>query len=163
MTNFWVLQGNPKKWDRPNKLFSEPILGWSVTGVETRVGVGDGVLVWMANTNPVLRGVHAAGKISGNRRRDIRSAGVTTSKSRRSRRFLWLRAIHSYLVHHPVGIDELRGSAFGSHQILSMARRTAYACSRTEFDAAIELMRRHGPTTLPVRPAGSFSDWWNTV
>jgi hypothetical protein len=65
MTNYWVLQGNPKKWDRPDKLFSEPILGWSVTGVEEKVDVCDGVLIWMANAQSALRGLHTAGKVSG--------------------------------------------------------------------------------------------------
>src|SRR4051812_24382309 len=68
MTNYWILQGNPKKWDRPDKLFSEPILGWSVTGIEDKVDVGDGVLIWMANARPALRGLHAAGKVSGHPR-----------------------------------------------------------------------------------------------
>ncbi|WP_156996538.1 EVE domain-containing protein [Knoellia aerolata] len=162
MTNFWVLQGNPKKWDRPDKLFSEPILGWSVTGVEGQVEVGDGVLVWMANTNPDLRGVHAAGKISG-RPRTGYPLGWGDSKQKSTLTPFVPLAIHWYLVHHPVRIDELRGSAFASHQILSMARRTAYPCSSKEFDAAIELMRQHGPTTLPGHPAAGFSEWWNTL
>lgn len=162
MTSFWVLQGNPKKWDRPDKLFSEPILGWSVTGIEQQVGVGDGVLIWMANTKPALRGIHAAGKVSGEARTGY-PLGWGDNKQKATLTPFVPLAIHWYLVHHPVGIDELRGSAFSGNQILSMPRRTAYPCSKPEFDTAIELMRRHGPTTLPVRPASGFTGWWNTV
>jgi hypothetical protein len=162
MANYWVLQGNPKKWDRPDKLFAEPILGWSVTGVQDQVAVGDGVLVWMANTKPALRGIHAAGKISGDPRTGYPLGWGDTKQKATLTPFVPL-AIHWYLVHHPVGIDELRGSAFSGNQIVSMPRRTAYPCTKQEFDAAIDLMGSHGPTTLPVRPAAEFSEWWDSV
>jgi hypothetical protein len=67
------------------------------------------------------------------------------------------------LVHHPVSVDELRGSAFATNQIMHMPRRTAYPCSDAEFGAAIDLIQKHGPTTLPARPGEEFSSWWNTV
>ena len=63
MIRYWVLQGNPRKWDHPEKLYSEPILGWSVTGVEKHVAVGDGVLIWMASAKPAMRGIFSRGPI----------------------------------------------------------------------------------------------------
>jgi hypothetical protein len=162
MTNFWILQGNPTKWDRPDKLFSEPILGWSVTGIENQINVGDGVLIWMANTKPALRGIHAAGKVSGEPRTGY-PLGWGDQKQKSTLTPFVPLAIHWYSVHHPVAIDELRATAFAGNQIMSMPRRTAYPCSRAEFDVAIDLLESHGPTALPVRPASPFAEWWSTV
>lgn len=160
MANCWVLQGNPNKWDYPERLFSE--LGWSVTGVEDQVAVGDGVLIWMANTKPALRGIHAAGKISGEPRTGYPLGWGDTRQKATLTPFVPL-GIHWYLVHNNVGVDELRGSAFSSNRILSMPRRTAYPCSKPEFDAAVARISTHGPTMLPVRPAASLRQWWDTV
>ena len=162
MTNYWVLQGNPKKWDRPDKLFSEPILGWSVTGVENQVAVGDGVLIWMANTKPALRGIYAAGKISGDPRTGY-PLGWGDDKQRASLTPFVPLAIHWYVVHNPVAISELSATPFAGNQIMSMPRRTAYQCRKSEFTAAIDLIQEHGPTTLPARPAAAFSEWWNIL
>lgn len=162
MTKYWVLQGNPKKWDHPAKLYSEPILGWSVTGVEKHVAVGDGVLIWMASAKPTMRGIHAAGKVSGDPRTGY-PLGWGDDKQRGTLTPFVALAIHWYLVHNPVVVDELRSSAFANHQILHMPRRTAYECTEDHFDAAIQLMQEHGPTTLPVRPAVDFADWWDIV
>lgn len=134
----------------------------SVTGIEDHVNVGDGVLVWMANAKPALRGIHAAGKVSGEPRTGYPLGWGDLKQKATLTPFVPL-AIHWYLVHHPVGVDELHASTFASNLVLSMPRRTAYPCSRGEFDAAVHLMSSHGPTTLPVRPAASFTDWWNNV
>lgn len=64
MINYWVLQGNLKKWDYPTRFYSEPITGWSVPTIEDKIAVGDGVLIWMAHAKPCLRGIYAAGKIA---------------------------------------------------------------------------------------------------
>ena len=162
MTNFWVLQGNPTKWDRPEKLYSEPILGWSVTGVEDHVAVGDGALIWMANTKPALRGIYAAGKVSGAPRTGY-PLGWGDDKQRATLTPFVPLAIHWYVVHNPVAVPELSSTAFSGNQIMKMPRRTAYRCTKTEFDAAISLIQAHGPTVLPTRPGATFREWWNTV
>jgi hypothetical protein len=60
--------------------------------------------------------------------------------------------VGSYVVHDPVSVLELRGTAFATNPILAMARRTAYPCSQAEFEAAVELVHAHGPTPAPTRP-----------
>lgn len=124
--------------------------------------MGDGVFIWMSNTDPALRGVYAAGKVAGERRNgypldwgDEKQQGTETP-------FVAL-AIHWYLIHHPVTVHELRVSDFSGHQILRMPRRTAYSCDEAEFACVINLMRGHGPTALPVRRAVDFSAWWDIV
>ncbi len=140
MSRYWVLQGNPRRWDDPSRLWTEPITSWCVTGVQRDVAVGDGVLVWMANRDPELRGVHAVGTVAGGvERRDNGKPYVALD-------------VRAYVVHDPVSVLELRGTAFATNPILAMARRTAYPCSQAEFDAAVELVHRHGPTPAPIRP-----------
>ncbi len=158
MPSYWLLQGNPARWTSPDRLYADPILSWCVTGIERQVRVGDGVLIWMANRDARLRGVHAAGVVSGAPQRG--SPGSDAETRRRTKPSVAL-AIHWYVVHHPVAVEELRASAFAGHQILRMARRTAYPCSDTEFAAAVDLMSAHGPTALPVRPAADLGTWWN--
>ena len=46
---------------------------------------------------------------------------------------------------------------------MKMARKTAYACTETEFTAARELVQDHGPIHAPARPADAFDYWWKTV
>lgn len=162
MTNHWVLQGNPKRWKWPERIYTEPILGWSVTGIQQQIHVGDGVLIWMANTHARLRGIYAAGKVAGNPRSGYPLDWGDEKQQATETPFVAL-AIYWYLVHHPVGVDELKASGFATHQILTMPRRTAYPCSVEEFGAAIELMHRHGPTVLPVRPADTFETWWGMI
>ena len=60
--------------------------------------------------------------------------------------------VDAYVTHDPVSVLELRGTAFASHQVLAMARRTAYPCTEAEFEAAVTLVRHHGPTSAPAAP-----------
>lgn len=69
-------------------------------------------------------------------------------------------AIGAYVVHDPVSVLELRGTAFAGHPILTMARRTAYPCTPERFEAAAELVRRHGPTPAPRRPGRRLNRSW---
>lgn len=149
MPGHWLLQGNPSRWDDPGRLFAEPVLQWCVTGIEREVRVGDGVLLWMASPDSRRRGLHAAGVVSGAPHRGHPGAQPAAAL-----------AIHWYVVHHPVAVAELRESAFAGHQILRMARRTAYPCTAAEFAAALHLMSGHGPTPLPARPAAPAAQWW---
>jgi hypothetical protein len=111
--------------DRPAKLYSEPILGWSVTGVDDQVAVGDGALIWMANIKPSLRGIYAAGKVSGDPRTGY-PLGWGDDKQRATLTPFVPLAIHWYIVHNPVAVPELSGTAFSGNQIMKMPRRTAY-------------------------------------
>jgi len=54
-------------------------------------------------------------------------------------------SIFWYVTHNPVTVPELKTSGFASHGILKMARKTAYACTETQFTAARELVQDHGP------------------
>lgn len=135
-----MLQGNPRRWDDPDRLYTDPITSWCVTGVQRDVAVGDGVLLWMANPDAERRGVHAVGTVAGE-----------VERRENGKPFVALD-LDGYVVHDPVSVLELRGSAFASHQILSMARRTAYPCTEAEFEAAVELVCTHGPTPTPTRP-----------
>lgn len=137
----WVLQGNPRRWDDPDRLFTDPITSWCVTGVQRRVAQGDDVLLWMASPDPRRRGVHAVGTVAG-----------PVERRENGRPFVAL-SVTGYVTHDPVSVLELRGTAFSSHPILTMARRTAYPCTRAELEAALRLVREHGPTPLPTRPA----------
>lgn len=159
MTNYWVLQGNLKKWDHPDRFLSEPILGWSVPGIENKIVDGDGVLIWMAHTKPAQRGIYAAGKIAGGPRPGY-PLDWGDAKARATQIPFAPLAIRWYLMHNPVSVDELAASPFSSNLILSMPRKTAYPCTESEFDAALDLMHKHGPTSLPIRPAPSVDDWW---
>jgi hypothetical protein len=141
MSASWLLQGNPRRWDDPDDLYTRPITSWCVTGVQRSVEVGDDVLLWMADRDPERRGVHAVGRVAGPV--ELRENGKP---------FVAL-AVDLYVTHDPVSVLELRGTAFGSHPILTMARRTAYPCTRVEFDAALRLVLGRGPTPTPTRPA----------
>jgi len=136
----WVLQGNPRRWDDPTRLYTDPITSWCVTGIQQDVAVGDGVLLWMANPDPELRGVHAVGTVAG-----------AVERRENGKPFVPLN-VDAYVTHDPVSVLELRGSPFASHQVLRMARRTAYPCTEAEFEAAVGLARGHGPTPAPTAP-----------
>lgn len=138
----WVLQGNPRRWEDPDRLYTDPITSWCVTGVQRAIEVGDGVLLWMANPDPQRRGVHAVGTVAG-----------PVERRENGKPFVALD-VSGYVVHDPVSVLELLGTAFASHPILTMARRTAYPCTEAEFGAAAELVRAHGPTPAPTRPVG---------
>lgn len=162
MTNYWVLQGNLKKWDHPDRFYSEPITGWSVPMIDDKISLGDGVLIWMAHEKPSLRGIYAAGKIAGEARLGL-PLDWGNDKTRTTQIPFAPLAIRWYLMHNPVSVDDLAGSDFDSNLIMSMPRRTAYPCTETEFDAAIELMQAHGPTSLPIQPAPGIDDWWRAI
>ncbi len=162
MPNHWVLQGNPKNWRHPETLHSEPILGWSVTGVEKRVAVGDGVLIWISNADAALRGVYAAGKITGEIRYGHPIGWGRGRQAKALTPFVPL-AVYWYLIHNPVNVSDLQSTQFGSHQILTMPRKTAYPCSELEFQSVIDLMRMNGPTAMPVRRGTPFEIWWDFV
>lgn len=72
-------------------------------------------------------------------------------------------SIFWYVTHDPVTVPELKTSGFASHGILKMARKTAYACTETQFTAARELVQDHGPIHAPARPADAFDYWWKIV
>lgn len=111
-----------------------------MTGIQRRIAAGDKVLVWMANRDPRRRGVHAV-------------ATVTSDPHVEPDAKPWVDlAVSAYVVHDPVSVLELRESAFASHPILRMARRTAYPCTPEEFTAARELVREHGSTLRPRSP-----------
>ena len=162
MTKYWVLQGNPTKWDSPESLYYEPIRGWSVTGAEKQVHEGDGVLIWISNSKPALRGLYAAGQVSGTPKYGY-PLGWGSDKQRATRTPFVPLSIHWYLVHHPVSVEELTSSPFATNQILGMPRKTAYPCTAIEFKAAVKLMQAHGPTVLPVHPGVPFEVWWDTT
>ena len=150
MTNHWVLQGNLKKWDDPDRFYAEAITGWSVRGIEEKIAVGDGVLIWMA------------GKVAGEPRFGF-PLGWGDDKARATLTPFAPFSISWYLMHNPVSVDRLRTSAFAGNLIMSMPRRTAYACTSAEFDEALELMQQNGPTSLPIRPGPSADDWWRAI
>lgn len=140
MVGYWLLQGNPRRWDDPSALYRDPITSWCITGVQRSVEVGDGVLLWMANPDPEQRGVHAVGTVAGPV--ELRGNGKP---------FVALD-VDRYVTHDPVSVLELRGTPFASHPVLAMARRTAYPCTATEFEAAVALVQAHDPTPAPTRP-----------
>lgn len=158
----WVLQGNPEThWQEPWKLFTEPINTWSCTGA-TGIRHGDRAIIWIANRRPRLRGIYAIGKVQGPPYMGYPKDWGTSKQAATLTPFVPL-AIYWYVTHHPVSVDELRPSPFGSHQILAMPRRTAYGCSDAEFDAAMALVERHGPTSIPVPPAPPYAVWQDYV
>lgn len=159
MTNYWVLQGNLRKWDYPDRFLSEPILGWSVPQIEHKIADGDGVLIWMAHPKAAQRGIYAAGKIAGGARPGY-PLDWGDEKTKATLIPFAPLAIRWYLMHNPVSVERLAASAFAGNLIMTMPRRTAYPCTKTEFDAALELMQEHGPTSLPIRPAPGVDDWW---
>ncbi len=140
MGHHWVLQGNPRRWDDPDRLHTEPITSWCVTGIQRDVAVGDRVLLWMANPDPELRGVHAVGTVAGE-----------VERRENGKPFVALD-VTAYVTHDPVSVVELRDTAFATHPILTMARRTAYPCTEAEYEAAAALVRAHGPTPAPTPP-----------
>lgn len=141
MDRHWVLQGNPSRWEDPDRLFIDPITSWCVTGIQRDVAPGDRVLLWMADPDPELRGVHAVGTVAGE-----------IERRENGKPFVPLD-VDAYVTHDPVSVLELRGTAFATHEILRMARRTAYPCTDAEFEAAVTLVRRHGPTSAPTAPS----------
>lgn len=140
----WVLQGNPTRWEDPHRLWTEPVTRWCVTGVQRQVAVGDGVLLWLANRDPAHRGVHAVARVEGE----------PTTEAGSPKPYVDL-SVTDYVVHDPVSVLELRESAFATHPILRMARRTAYPCSPEEYDAAVALVAAHGPTRMPPAHGGA--------
>lgn len=140
LTSHWVLQGNPARWDDPDRLFTDPITRWCVTGIHRQVAAGDEALLWMANRDPSRRGVHAVATVASDPHVE------TDAKP-------WVDLdVSAYVVHDPVSVVELRDSAFATHPILRMARRTAYPCTAPEFEAARALVEQHGPTLRPRSP-----------
>jgi hypothetical protein len=159
ISSYWVLQGDPTLWDRPETLFTEPITGWSVTGAQDDIAVDDGVLLWIANRKAEERGIHAVGRVSGAPRQGY-PYGWGTSRQRSRPTWFVTLSTYWYVVHNPVNVLELRTSPFAGHQILKMPRRTAYSCTEEEFFTALDLVRTHGPTAIPVSPAAEFDEWW---
>ena len=55
-------------------------------------------------------------------------------------------SIFWYVTHDPVTVPELKTSGFANHGILKMARKTAYACTETEFTAPGNSSRTTAPS-----------------
>ena len=156
--NYWIFQGNPKRFNIIQALQKNALATWSVTSHKDKIKVGDKVILWVGGKDP---GCYALAEVTSavyEGKDDVSQKHYYTelSKDDLSQR-VRIRITHN-LSNNPISLELIKKHPHLSKLKIGL-QGTNFTATAEEYKTLLEISKHLGPKYWLYAPAENASLW----